>query len=566
MPPPLQRMLADDLLAAVFPDAAACLENIPGDRQMPDHPLVAQTVRDCLEEAMDFAGLAALLTRIHAGELALVTRDTPEPSPLVARDSERASRTRFWTMRRSRSGGRRPCTRGAPASRRRPAISVRSTRRRSRACATKSAPDPRDADELHDALVTAGFLTARGSGTRCRRDLFAELVAVETRPARSWPLPARTIWIAAERLPELLGRSSGRAAADAVDSTAPASRRLARVDARRGDRRALSRPPLDRRTDDGTQRWRHRWRSPSSDADAALVALETEGVVLRGRFSGADELEWCDRRLLARIHRYTLNRLRAEIEPVSAADFQRFLFAWHGVDPRRISCPASTGSATCSSAAGRFRVAGQRVGTRGAAGAPRPLRPVAWLDMLCLTGEVGLGTAERPRPAHGADRKPSLRVALFLREHADAWQALAFRDRSDAHGRSNADGERRRRCCETLRARGASFLRRARRGVRDRRSSRGAPRSPTLAAAGLVVSDGFAGVRAVIRTLRHRPTPRDRRQRSGRALVARSQSSRPARDREAGDRDAGAGAARALRHRLPAPARARNECRRRGAR
>src|SRR5687767_12666545 len=78
--PQLQRMLADDLMAAVFPDAAACLENIPGDRQIPDHPLVSQTVRDCLQEAMDFEGLRRVLQRIHAGELALITRDTPEPS------------------------------------------------------------------------------------------------------------------------------------------------------------------------------------------------------------------------------------------------------------------------------------------------------------------------------------------------------------------------------------------------------------------------------------------------------------------------------------------------------
>ena len=78
--PQLQRILADDLMAAVFPDAAACLENIPGDRQLPDHPLVNQTVRDCLQEAMDFDGLRAVLQRIHRGELRLVARDTPEPS------------------------------------------------------------------------------------------------------------------------------------------------------------------------------------------------------------------------------------------------------------------------------------------------------------------------------------------------------------------------------------------------------------------------------------------------------------------------------------------------------
>src|SRR4030095_3674958 len=80
LPAQLQRMLADDLMAAVFPDAAACLENIPGDREIPDHPLVDQTVRDCLQEAMDFEGLRDVLGRIHRGELRLLARDTPEPS------------------------------------------------------------------------------------------------------------------------------------------------------------------------------------------------------------------------------------------------------------------------------------------------------------------------------------------------------------------------------------------------------------------------------------------------------------------------------------------------------
>ena len=82
VPAPLQRMQADDLLAAAFPDAAACLENIPGDRQIPDHPLVNQTVRDCLEEAMDLPALLTILQRIHDGTIRCVSRDTPEPSPL----------------------------------------------------------------------------------------------------------------------------------------------------------------------------------------------------------------------------------------------------------------------------------------------------------------------------------------------------------------------------------------------------------------------------------------------------------------------------------------------------
>ena len=159
VPPQLQRMLADDLLAAVFPDAAACLENIPGDREFPDHPLVAQTVRDCLEEAMDFDGLAAVLERIHRGELTLVARDTPEPSLLRARDSERASRMRFSTMRRSRSGGRRPSRRrrsGEPGSGGR---SGRARSRRDREGAAEARPSRVTPTNYTMRSLSSGYLT-----------------------------------------------------------------------------------------------------------------------------------------------------------------------------------------------------------------------------------------------------------------------------------------------------------------------------------------------------------------------------------------------------------------------
>ena len=151
---PLQRMLADDLLASVFPDAAACLENIPGDRAIPDHPLVKQTVRDCLQEAMDFEGLQAVLGRIHRNEIQLVARDTPEPSAF-AYDILNAKPYAFLD--------------DAPLEERRVhAVQTRRARDLSvdetaaldgaaieRVC-DEARPDPRDADELHDALTTCG--------------------------------------------------------------------------------------------------------------------------------------------------------------------------------------------------------------------------------------------------------------------------------------------------------------------------------------------------------------------------------------------------------------------------
>ncbi len=190
VPPQLQRSMADDLMAAVFPDAAACFENIAGDREIPDHPLVNQTVRDCLEEAMDFDGLADVLTRIHSGEIRCLARDTPEPSPLACEilnakpyafldDAPLEERRTQAVYQRRGAGSNDYGTLDAAAIER-----VRDEER----------PDPRDADELHDALLTASFLTV----DELQHDGFEVLVA-----ARRAAL-INNRWITAERLPELL--------------------------------------------------------------------------------------------------------------------------------------------------------------------------------------------------------------------------------------------------------------------------------------------------------------------------------------------------------------------------
>ncbi len=197
--PQIQRMLAEDLLSSVFPDAAACLENIPGDRQIPDHPLVNQTVKDCLEEAMDFEGLRAVLARIHSGELQLVARDTPEPSvfaheilnarPYAFMDDAPLEERRSHAVQTRRAGDVSQNEMGALD---RAAIErVRDEER----------PDPRDADELHDELMTAGFLKEGETHASLARTL-----ALARRATRV-TLPASEegpIWMAAERLPEIL--------------------------------------------------------------------------------------------------------------------------------------------------------------------------------------------------------------------------------------------------------------------------------------------------------------------------------------------------------------------------
>jgi ATP-dependent Lhr-like helicase len=198
VPPQLQRMMADDLLAAAFPDAAACLENVPGDREVPDHPLVAQAIRDCLSEAMDVDGLVAVLERLGRGEIRTLCRDTPEPSPLAheilnarpyaflddAPLEER--RTQAVYTRRSLSPSSAADI-GAldPGAIERVRAEVR--------------PDPRDADELHDALLTAGFLSAGEITSDAPDGLFDALRS--SGRAAALPVGGRTIWVASERLP-----------------------------------------------------------------------------------------------------------------------------------------------------------------------------------------------------------------------------------------------------------------------------------------------------------------------------------------------------------------------------
>jgi ATP-dependent Lhr-like helicase len=564
--PQVQRMLADDLMAAVFPDAAACLENIPGDREIPDHPLVGQTVRDCLQEAMDFDGLIGVLDRIHRGGLALVARDTPEPScfaheilnakPYAFLDDAPLEERRAHAVQARRAG--EPSSAGDlgaldPAA-------IERVRR-------EASPDPRDADELHDALVVAGFLTADELGPAgaelmdhlmaarraCHLSLFPdvpgssfETAAVRRKPpfdpstkgsgssrARSRDDDAqggpafiegpdatdgskdRGFVIAAERIPEALAIHPAALLTPPIDAPHSRSARVwkradAIVELVRG-RLTLAGPTTAGALADVLA-------IAEREVDAALLALESEGVVLRGRFSPARAglkagatteapIEWCDRALLARIHGYTLHKLRAEIEPVSPAGFMRFLFLWQHVEP----------SARLTGLDGLREVLSMLDGFELAAGAweravlPSRLSPYEpqMLDMLCLAGEVGWARlSEPPEPARLL--VPATPVALFLREHGNVWQRLRSSADRDPRAAEAALNDRSRAVLDVLRARGASFF-------NDLASACGLDMDGlrqaigALVASGLAASDGFSGLRALVEAARGRPTSRDRR-------------------------------------------------------
>jgi ATP-dependent Lhr-like helicase len=494
-PPQIQRMQADDLLAAAFPDAAACLENIPGDREIPDHPLVRQTIDDCVHEVMDLDHLITILRRIQAGEIQVVARDLPEPSPL-AHEILNAKPYAFLD--------------DAPAEERRTqAVYTRRAFEPSSAddlgaldpaaierVRDEAWPEIRDADELHDALLTSGFLTEvegiSGRDGVSWSGYFRELVEAG-RADRIELARGQAIWAASERIPEVRG-------AGGQQSLPREERGGSGAVSREDGIRELFRGRLGIIGPTTPVQLAASLNVSEGDADIALAALEGEGVVLRGQFTpstnGAAPLEWCDRRLLARIHRYTLNRLRAEIEPVSAADFMRFLFAWQRLDPEH-RVAGLEGLASVIGQLDGFELPAAAWETDVLSGRLEEYDPML-LDTLCMMGRVAWGRtggraggqADGRTGGRTAGPIRSTPIALFLREHAADW--LADKNGGEYELSSYAGGVK-----EVLQHRGASFFHElvAIAGLLPTQVEQALGE---LAGLGLVTSDSFAGLRALI--------------------------------------------------------------------
>ncbi|MDB5809079.1 MAG: putative ATP-dependent helicase [Betaproteobacteria bacterium] len=480
MPAQIQRMIAEDLLAGIFPDAKACFENIQGAREVPCHPLVEQAMRDAVEEAMDLPRLITILERIFRGEVKCVGRDTPEPSVF----SHELVNSAVYTFlddapleeRRTRAVHTRRSTEPRSADDLGALDPAAIERVREEAW-----PLAESADELHDALLLTGFIRSDEltADEAHWRELFDALVA------NGRAFNAGGFWIAVERFDEFNAVKPQPLAPEIPE-------RLRREWTREDAMRELQRSRLDvlgpvtaRQLADDLQ------LQGVSEIDAALLALETEGRVLRGYFSLAHDekpaLEWCDRRLLARVHRYTLNRLRAEIEPVLAADFLRFLLHWQHVDPEDQLVGVD----------GLAGVIAQLDGYEVAADAwekhvlPARVREydASLIDTLCLSGRVAWG---RLTPMETAGKAPlkSSPIALMLREHAALWRVAAEVHTSLLTSEAGA-------VLDALRARGALFFHEMVAATRL---------LPTLveralgelAGAGLVTADSFSGLRALL--------------------------------------------------------------------
>jgi len=577
VPPQIQRMRSDDLLASVFPDAAACFENIEGDRQIPDHPLVGEVMKDVLTEAMDVEGLKSLLRGMASGEIRVLAVDTPVPSqfsheilnanPYAYLDDAplEERRARAVEMRRvlpesvlEEVGG---LDQGAIAQVREEAW-----------------PDVRDADELHDVLHTLVALpekldsvwgqppsavlssgarpaaielgafsglgqqssapldrTAGGSspnmGNGGWEGYFERLVS--ERRAGVALLEGRRYWVAAERGRSFAALFPGSEFVQAlVDvETGQVSRDDALLTLVTGWMSHVG--PVS------ASQLGHVLGLAASDIEIALLRMEASGTVLRANFTGAasragapaphepvelcstghpgaavptqiNETEWCERRLLARIHRLTVGMLRKQIEPVTAAAFMRWLMRWQHVAP----------GTQVGGERGTLEVLQQLQGFEIPANAwERQVlaRRIAdydpkWLDQLCLTGAVGWGRLS-PHPAtlesagasgsgDGTSAPRQRRViptsvapiTFFVREEAD-WMTPRHAAGDEAETRGLSHGSQ--LVLEFLRQRGASFFADIVRGT-GKLKAEIETALWELVAAGLVTADGFDNLRSLI--------------------------------------------------------------------
>ncbi|HET7837338.1 MAG TPA: ATP-dependent DNA helicase, partial [Variovorax sp.] len=451
--PQLQRMKSEDLLAAVFPDQVACAENLAGAREIPDHPLVAQTLQDCLYEAMDAAGWLRLLAKLESGEIEVLARDVPAPSALAA-EALNARPDAFLDdapleERRTQAVQNRRYVdpESADDLGQLDAEAIEAVRQ-------EAWPRARSADEMHEALHGLGVVSDAEALANAGWQDWLQALAADRRATRLAvaTAPGRGLWVAAERWAQVRTLYPGAAMAPEIeppcDAAPPADaddvlRELLR--SRLGGLGPVSAPALAASLG-----------LPAADIEAALGALQTEGSVLQGRFTpGTPALEWCERHLLARIHRYTLKRLRQEIEPVEPRDFARFLFEWQRVAAAsRVSGPEALAG-----------ILAQLEGYEAPAGLwEAELLPArvkdyapAWLDELCTAGRT-LWTRLRPlaiegRPGGGSPSLRSAPILLLPRRSAALWTGLA-----PAPGNDDGLGSRARRLAAFLAEHGASFF------------------------------------------------------------------------------------------------------------
>ncbi|HEY1882705.1 MAG TPA: DEAD/DEAH box helicase [Candidatus Cybelea sp.] len=466
VPPQLIRMRADDLVAAVFPDQAACPENLTGPIRIPDHVLVRETLSNCLHEAMDLDGFIAILREIEAGSLQTVAIDTPEPSVFC---HEILNANPFAYLD------------DAPLEERRArAVQLRRTMRDDvdgagildaaaiAQVAEESWPVVRDADELHDALSTLIVMPPEPQWKAWYEELVAQRRA----------MTVAGFWTCAERLD----------LARAAYETRSENREEAVTEILRGWLESSG--PMT------VAQMASRLQIDGAAIEAALLRLEAQGQVLHGRFrSSTPDEQWCNRRVLARIHRLTVGRLRREIEPVTAAQYMAFLQRWQHV----------AASSRLHGIDGTLQIVrqleGYEIPTVAWEGQILPARVAGYkpefLDRLCYSGDVMWGRlsahpALEPREVENSRRVRPTRLApisLFLRANA---QELIVRRKDPGDALSHAARE----ILATVEELRAPFFAEIVRATK-RLPSEVEEALWQLVAAGLITADGFDALRSL---------------------------------------------------------------------
>ena len=509
VPPPIQRMRADDLLAAVFPEAQACQENIEGDITISDHPLIREVMKDVLTEAMDIEGLDRVLRGMADGSITCLAVDTPQPSqfsheilnanPYAYLDDAPLEERRAHAVEMRRV---LPDAVLGEIGRLDPAAIAE--------VCDDAWPDVRDAEELHDALLTLIALPACQQtnapvANRLHEKLqqslpawnnFFEQLAQDRRAFRIL-LGAEVYWIAAERM-----RTFAQVFPSASFDESPLPHFESSGASNREDAlHSLVTGWIAHSGPVTANQLASLLALPASDIDKSFLRLESSGVVLRGKFTdpASHETEWCERRLLARIHKLTLGGLRKQIQSVTPAQFMNWLLRWQHIVPGT-----------------------QLLGKRGTLEAIRQLQGYeapanSWerqilkrriadfdptvLDQLCFTGAVGWGRLS-PHPATLEAVSDAKRrviptsvapITFFVREEAE-WM-IPRREAGEAEFTGlSADAAA---ILQFLQQRGASFFADIVRGV-GKLKSEVESALWELVAAGLLTADGFDNLRALI--------------------------------------------------------------------
>jgi ATP-dependent helicase Lhr and Lhr-like helicase len=517
VPPQIQRMRSDDLMASVFPDVAACQENIVGDIQIPDHPLLREVMKDVLTEAMDLDGLKSVLSGIADERIRCLAVDTPIPSqfsheilnanpyaylddaPLEERRARAVEMRRILPESVLQEVGKLD-----PAA-------IAQVRQ-------EAWPDLRDADELHDLLLTlialpesvAGGIPDTASTPISEWQQFFEQLRSNHRAGRAVD-GIRAYWVASERVKSfsaLFPNARLEPSMMATESVVPSSDDvlLASLQGWMAHVGPISSSQLTELLG-----------VPEGEINRALLRMEAAGSILRGRFTDAtartgvvgsedqtalqDQVEWCDRRLLARIHRLTVGTLRKQIQPVTAAQFMRWLLRWQHVaagtqvlgERGTLDVLRQLQGFEVAANAWERQVLGRRVGGYDP----------AVLDRLCLTGAVGWGRLS-PHPATLEDSAEGKRrviptsvapITFFVREEADWMTPRHPATELPEQTRWLSAGAQ--QTLDFLRHRGASFFADIVRGT-GKLKSEIETALWELVAAGIVTADGFDNLRSLI--------------------------------------------------------------------